>query len=66
MPTASQMIAALIRKFCPDGKVSLTHAELYQFQTKWPTRVEWDGDDEITLTIDPESFRTNEKLRDVD
>ncbi len=64
MPTASQMLAALIKKFGEGRPVTLTLSEIFEFGTKWPTRVEMDDDGTVTLSIEPDRFRDNDKLSD--
>lgn len=60
MPTASQIIAALLARF--GGSVTLTDAEIFAFGTKWPTRVQWNDDGTITLHIDPDQLDTNDQI----
>lgn len=64
MPTASQIIAALIMRLDPASKsVTLTMAELMAFETKWPTTVRGDDDGStITVIVEPDALRTNPKL----
>jgi hypothetical protein len=63
VPTASQIIAALVMRLEPESKtVTLTWAEVMAFQTKWPTTLT--GDDEapsITVSVDPGALKTNPK-----
>lgn len=61
MPTASQIIAALVAKM-GGSSVTLTDAEIFAFGTKWPTRVEWNNDGTVTLCVDPEQLDTNDRI----
>lgn len=58
IPTASQIIAALIKKLGGEP-VTLTFAEVMAFKTKWPTQLLSNEDGtEITLTVAPDQAPT--------
>lgn len=61
-PTASQIIAALVKRVerAEGSRVTLTYADLMEFRTKWPTTLQWNDDlDELTLTIESDNLATN-------
>lgn len=66
IPTASQIIAALVRRVerAEGARVTLTYADLMVFGTRWPTTLTWSDDgSEVTLTIQTENFTNNPKWK---
>lgn len=67
LPTASQIIAALIQRL-GGGPITLTYEEVVAFQTRWPTQLLSSEDGiEITLTVAPDQaptyFPSDDSLR---
>ena len=63
MFTASQIIAALVERL-GGGPIVLTLADAAKWQTKYPTLLQASDDGtEITVSISPKAFATNQKLK---